>query len=152
MKTKIEYDREGNRTWFKLVKPEPLHSNGLVSSAYFEVHREDGPAIMYNDGSEEWFLNGKLHREDGPAITGSGVLQWYFEGKLHRENGPAIDNANGLKLWYNHGDLHREDGPAIEYIDGTGSYWLNNTLCTEEQAEHIKHTAQFNKNIIEALK
>jgi hypothetical protein len=29
------------------------------------------------DGSEMWFLNGELHREDGPALIGSdGTQEW----------------------------------------------------------------------------
>jgi len=32
------------------------------------LHREDGPAIEWADGSKEWWINEKLHREDGPAI------------------------------------------------------------------------------------
>lgn len=30
-------------------------------------HREDGPAIIYDDGDETWWLNGERHRLDGPA-------------------------------------------------------------------------------------
>ena len=37
---------------------------------YF-LHREDGPAILYVNGYQEWWLYGKLHREDGPAIISS---------------------------------------------------------------------------------
>jgi len=37
-----------------------------------ELHREDGPAIEWADGSEEWYLNDKRHREDGPAIIRAG--------------------------------------------------------------------------------
>jgi hypothetical protein len=32
-----------------------------------KLHRPDGPAIQYTDGSTEWYHNGELHREDGPA-------------------------------------------------------------------------------------
>ena len=31
-------------------------------------HREDGPAVIFADGTPSWFLNGKLHRLDGPAV------------------------------------------------------------------------------------
>ena len=51
---------------------------------------------VYDDGTKEWYINGKLHREDGPAI------EW----------------ANGDRYWYLNGKLHREDGTAIEYDDG----------------------------------
>lgn len=29
------------------------------------MHRDDGPAVEWNDGSRLWFLGDKLHREDG---------------------------------------------------------------------------------------
>lgn len=32
------------------------------------LHREDGPAVEWKDGSEEWYINDVLHREDGPAV------------------------------------------------------------------------------------
>ena len=37
------------------------------------------------------YLNGKLHRIDGPALEYSnGTKMWYYEGKQHRINGPAV--------------------------------------------------------------
>ena len=41
------------------------------------LHREDGPAIEYSDGSKEWLINGNHHREDGPAIEWyDGDVEW----------------------------------------------------------------------------
>ena len=52
-------------------------------------------------GDKEWYLNGKLHRENGPAIEyPDGTKIWYLNGKLHRENGPAIEYADGDKWWF----------------------------------------------------
>ena len=65
------------------------------------VHREEGPAIEFNDGYKEWYKNGKIHREDGPAIEySSGTNKWLKNGKLHREDGPAIEYSDGRKEWY----------------------------------------------------
>jgi hypothetical protein len=57
-----------------------------------QYHREDGPAIEYNSGSKEWWINGKRHREDGPAIEYSnGRKYWYLndikysEDQFHQE-------------------------------------------------------------------
>lgn len=45
------------------------------------LHREDGPAVEYDDGSKYWYLNGKRHREDGPAIVwADGTKYWYVNG------------------------------------------------------------------------
>jgi hypothetical protein len=40
-----------------------------------KLHREDGPAVEYTDGSTGWYLNDKLHREDGPAV------EWWLNDK-----------------------------------------------------------------------
>ena len=46
-------------------------------------HREDGPAVIHSDGTQEWWLNGHLHREDGPAVIHSdGTQEWCLNGKL----------------------------------------------------------------------
>ena len=46
------------------------------------LHREDGPAIEWQDGSKFWAINGTNHREDGPAIEWSnGDKSWYINGK-----------------------------------------------------------------------
>ncbi len=44
-----------------------------------KLHREDGPAIEWNDGDKEWFINGNRHREDGPAVIyHNGTADWYL--------------------------------------------------------------------------
>ena len=56
---------------------------------------------VYDNGSKEWYLNGKRHREDGPAVEWpNGRNFWYLNGELHREDGPAVVSANGYKAWY----------------------------------------------------
>lgn len=53
---------------------------------YGKFHRENGPAIEYDNGTKEWFLNGERHREDGPAIeyTDGGKV-WYLDGLRYTE-------------------------------------------------------------------
>ena len=37
---------------------------------------------LYFTGKKEWFLNGNLHREDGPAVEyANGTKYWCLEGK-----------------------------------------------------------------------
>ena len=44
-------------------------------------HREDGPAIIWDDGHISYYLNGKHHREDGPAVIWSdGHVLYYLNG------------------------------------------------------------------------
>lgn len=81
-----------------------------------------------------------IHRENGPAIEyDNGIKEWLFNGVLHRENGPTFECPNGNKKWYFNGKLHREDGPAIEYANGNKYYFLNNKkLLKKEYIEYIK--------------
>ena len=45
-------------------------------------HCEDGPAVVYADGGEEWYCAGRLHCEDGPAVKwATGYKAWYFAGE-----------------------------------------------------------------------
>ena len=42
-----------------------------------------------------------LHREDGPAVEwDSGSKQWWVDGKLHRTDGPAVEHASGDRAWW----------------------------------------------------
>jgi hypothetical protein len=84
------YDKNGTIYYFK---------EGLL-------HRVDGPAESFEDGSFSWYLNGKRHREDGPAWEhSSGQTIWYKNGERHREDGPAKETPNGLKMWYLDGEI-----------------------------------------------
>ena len=52
------------------------------------LHRVDGPAVEYADGTKRWFLNGKRHREDGPAIeyADGEESSWYLNGERATES------------------------------------------------------------------
>ena len=88
-------------------------------------HREDGPAVIYSNGTQEWYFNGKLHREDGPAVISKSYDAWYINGKKHRENGPAVIWTNGDQVWYLNGERHRTDGPAVIWTNGYHEWWVN---------------------------
>ncbi len=85
----------------------------------------------YND-------KGELHREDGPAIEyNNGTKHWYINNQLHRIDGPAIEHSDGSKYWFKNGKRHREDGPYNEYNNEVDSiyhmYFLEDIFYTEEQ-------------------
>jgi len=47
-----------------------------------QLHREDGPAIEFSNGTKHWYRLGRLHRVDGPAMeTADGGCSWWFNGK-----------------------------------------------------------------------
>jgi hypothetical protein len=74
-----------------------------------------------------WTEGGRKHREDGPAVIwASGGDEWWFNGKRHRSDGPAVLQPDGRKEWWIFGKLHREDGPAIIHADGCEEWFLNN--------------------------
>jgi hypothetical protein len=77
-------------------------------------------------GTKRWRLNGKPHREDGPAIEyQDGRKVWMQFGNYHRIGGPALEWADGTKMWYQNGMHHRTDGPAIIYSNGVKEYWID---------------------------
>ena len=85
----------------------------LYKDAQGRLHREDGPAIIWPDGSKFYHIRGKRHREDGPAEEfANGTKGWLKNDKYHREDGPAIEVWDGSKEYYIDGKLHRMDGPA----------------------------------------
>jgi hypothetical protein len=85
------------------------HGN-IQYTLYGLRHREDGPAIIYADGEQCWYLNGLRHREDGPAvIRADGTQSWYINDRLHRLDGPAFTYADGTHLWYINGKIYDFD-------------------------------------------
>ncbi len=76
-----------------------------------ELHRLDGPAVIYDKGEQVWYENGIRHRIGGPARICDDHEEWYVDGVLHRLDGPAILYKN-YEEWYKNGKLHRIDGPA----------------------------------------
>jgi len=97
----------------------------------------------YNRYWERWEWKnsrGQLHREDGPAIEyDNGDKLWFLNGKCHREGGPAIEYDNGDKEWYLNGWLHREDGPAVECVNGDKHWWINGVrIQSEEDRQRAK--------------
>jgi hypothetical protein len=59
----------------------------------------DNPEI-YGSGNKRWLLNGQMHRTDGPAIVwAGGDVEWYLYGERHRTDGPAVEFIDG-ELWW----------------------------------------------------
>ena len=104
--------------------PQLIRQNNIHARA---VERFTQQIIDVN-GTQKWYLNGKLHREnDLPAIiSSSGTQSWWLYGKRHRENDlPAIISSCGTQSWWLYGKRHREnDLPA--YIGSDGTEWYLN--------------------------
>lgn len=68
------------------------------------------------DGIQRWYQNGQLHREDGPAIIwANGDKHWYKNGKCHRKDGPAIIREDGSLEWYKNGKHQASYSPDTDY-------------------------------------
>jgi hypothetical protein len=152
-----------SRQWHRIAQPLIARYNNeceaRVTLAHVETpmccriwRDEDGkkhryhdlPALVFANGTREWYWHGKLHRTVAhqewkaiakPAvICANGTQMWYQEGKLHRADGPALVEANGTLEWYQRGNLHRasifgEDvGPAVIYKNGTQLWYQHGAL------------------------
>ena len=101
---------------------------------------------------KEWYRNDKLHREDGPAVEWvDGSKFWMLDDKYYREDGPACEYADGYKSWFINGERHRVDGPAVEYPDGEKLWYLNGKGLTKEEFNRRmkKHTIEIDGKTIE---
>lgn len=84
-----------------------------------------------------FYKEGKLHREFGPAVMNqNGSQQWYREGKLHRENGPATITDKGMK-WAINGELFDN----CEWAEAKDRYLqLQKRVSKKVTSPHVKRT------------
>ena len=81
---------------------------------------------------------GQLHRTNGPAIEyANGTKYWCQNSLIHRTDGPAIEYADGEKRWYQHSQRHRLDGPAVERSDGSVEWYINGEELTEADFNQV---------------
>ena len=65
----VKVDRYGTRRYY----------NGAG-----QLHRLEGPAVIWPNGNCEWYQNGLRHRIDGPAIEWpDGSVEWWLNGKKY---------------------------------------------------------------------
>ena len=85
------------------------------------------------DGTRKHYRDGEIHREDGPAVIfPDGTQVWYLNGLCHRKGGPAVIHPDGTQGWYRNRKRHREDGPAIIFPDGSQCWLLNGKAVSME--------------------
>lgn len=83
-----------------------------------------------------YYINGKIHRENGPAIEWSdGSKYWYIEGNLHRDKKPAVIQMNGLCEWWENGNFVYK-----KIIHPTS---VQELIDNENQVEQIKEIALY---------
>lgn len=50
------------------------------------IHRYNGPAMEYADGTKKWMLFGRFHRLDGPAEVYADGREEYWVNGLYYDN------------------------------------------------------------------
>ena len=93
----------------RLVINQHLDEDGFL-------HCDDGPAVIYDDGTEEWYKHGVPHRIGGPAYISSTLKVWFNDGLIHNEDGPASEweqEGKIIKLWNLNG-IHFKDEKSWE--------------------------------------
>ena len=69
-----------------------------------KYHYKDGTILNKYDSTKI------LHRENGPAVEwDDGEKWWYFEDKKHRLDGPAVEYSDGRELWFINDDRLSEE-------------------------------------------
>ena len=122
--------------------------NKFYKNSAGQLHRLDGPAIEYIDGSTYWYKNAKWHRDDGPAITLSGGTKyWFKEGKKHRVGGPAVEFSDGENQWFHNGKRHRIDGPAVCHDIRSHYLWYRHGKSFKNKQEFFESLSNKQKEI-----
>ena len=70
-----------------------------------QLHRIDGPAIIYANGSKYWYNNGLRHRLDGPAsefVYGPfhKTIHYIHDNELTEEEFKEITQSEEHLNWY----------------------------------------------------
>lgn len=84
-----------------------LH-RGVYSIGTKRIHREDGPALSWSNGTKVWMHYGKHHRMDGPSvITHKGEQRWEIWGQLVTKevNEWLVDNGIDSVKPFDYDDL-----------------------------------------------
>lgn len=137
--TKFSYDDKKGEEW---------RLNGLL-------HRDDGPARIYSNGTKQYYKHGYLHRVGGPAVQANHEYckktVYYFEGVIHNSNGPAYIerwiNSELLK-YFEQDKLHHLKGPAVilryfnSKIKDDIQYFINGEYYSRENFEKVLKTVR----------
>lgn len=100
----------------------------------YKIKDQNGTIIYYNSKN-------KIHRDDGPAVEyANGTKEWARDGRFYRARGPAIEDSDGTKRWYDEcGEWIKTCHPkTVSYIKNKGTEneeEMELELCCKECAE-----------------
>ena len=112
----------------KVIDSYRIDQKGVKLNYYYKgmLHRcsddtvsGEGPAEIWDSGTEIWYMYGVKHRENGHAVKDvvSNQTIWYYFGLIHNDTSRAkiIYSKNYRyceSAWYKYGIVHRDNGPA----------------------------------------
>lgn len=112
------FSPNGKIEYFLAAFSEKMNSYGAV------YYKENGPAVIQADGTQEYYVNGRKSRVGEPAVVGlNGYQEFWTNGVLGRKEGPAIVYGDGGEDWIYDKVYHRKDGAARTFADGTKHYY-----------------------------
>jgi len=99
------------------------------------IHREGGPAVVWDNGSEEWWLNGVRHRVGGPALLVAQEIPVISEFPHILESNVSFWAADS-RLFFVCGKIHRLDGPAV-MVGEENHYYIGGKCFSKQDFETI---------------
>jgi hypothetical protein len=109
------------------------YEKGKIWKKNNKKHRKNKPSIEYENGNEEYWINGQRHRNpmEGPAVKYE-IKDFYFLGGNQcflniQENGTReIYIFKGLlKKFYLYSNSNFDSIPSIIYPNGDKEWWSN---------------------------
>lgn len=85
-------------SFFETVEYDTESGDDKVEKHYDEqgeLHNSDGPAVVHNDGTQEWWYHGQLTK----VVKPDGTQMTFRNNKLHNDSGPAVVDSRGNR-WY----------------------------------------------------
>lgn len=83
-----------------------------IKSDDYKIIRKNGREEIHEcyNGHKLYYLDGKLHRTDGPAATyADGTIHYVVHGKYHREDGPAVIRSYEKRYFIHGEELTKEE-------------------------------------------
>ena len=122
-------DQHGTQAWYQNDVLERADGPAVVradgSCFYSQSARDAGnPTIITSNGTRKWTnTRGDLHRENGPAVLYSGGAKyWYQNNRLHCTDGPAVEDdkdwGSDCKAWFINGKqlTEAEFNQRVKYV------------------------------------
>lgn len=99
-----------------------------------KLHRSDGPAITYADGTKEWWIRGRRHRQGAASVVVAKGARWNnWQPVGHMSSRKRMPLTGPAELYYSHGQLHNVSGPALRAQGRRDQYWLEGEKLTNHQ-------------------